>query len=180
MQYKLVSQSKIIDLTGQRFGRLVALERVGKNNHGVSLWKCKCDCGNECIVSQSGLHSWKTQSCGCLHKETFNGYKHGYSKTRIYKIWCAMRDRCAREKSSVYKYYGGKGIRVCDEWADSFMSFREWALANGYNDTLVIDRIDSTKNYCPSNCRWITQAENARLAVAERMKNRGNNKSIIR
>lgn len=85
--------------------------------------------------------------------------KHGMSNTRLYGIWRAMRHRCYNPKHASYKNYGAKGVCVCEEWKNSFLAFQEWALANGYSDTLTIDRIDSHKGYCPENCRWATYKE---------------------
>ena len=96
--------------------------------------------------------------------------KHGQSKTRLYGIYNGMKQRCNNPKSQSYQYYGAKGIKVCDEWKNDFMAFKEWADANGYNDTLTIDRIDPKKDYCPENCRWLTINENASLAKYSRTK----------
>lgn len=85
--------------------------------------------------------------------------KHGMARTRLYKAWTNMRNRCNREKDREYKHYGGKGIKVCDEWQNSFEPFMKWALSHGYNDTLTIDRINVDGNYEPDNCRWITRKE---------------------
>ena len=85
--------------------------------------------------------------------------KHGMSKTRLYRAWTNMRDRCNRKNDKEYKHYGGKGIKVCDEWQNNFEAFMKWALSNGYDDTLTIDRIDTSGNYEPQNCRWITRKE---------------------
>lgn len=85
--------------------------------------------------------------------------QHGGRYTRLYNIWLNMKQRCSNPKASHYEYYGGRGISVCKEWRDSFSSFREWAISNGYNEKLTLDRIDRDKDYCPDNCRWITQTE---------------------
>ena len=85
--------------------------------------------------------------------------KHGMTKTRLYTIWRTMKQRCYNPKNTSYKNYGKKGVDVCEEWQNSFLTFKEWAMANGYKDTLTIDRIDSKKGYCPENCRWATYKE---------------------
>ena len=94
--------------------------------------------------------------------EDVMAYKHGMNGTRIYREWCHMRERCFSKRHKSYKHYGGKGIKVCEEWDNSFIPFYEWAMANGYNDTLTLDRIDVNGNYEPSNCRWITNLEQQR------------------
>lgn len=158
------------DLTGQRFGRLVALEVVGKSNaHGV-LWKCKCDCGNEKNVRSGYLLEGGTTSCGCYRHELNvskmgNSAKwkttHGMTKTPLHRQWCSMRQRCRDPKSTMYHRYGGRGISVCDEWQD-FAKFMEWAVSHGWEKGLAIDRINGDGNYCPENCRFVTQRENNR------------------
>lgn len=170
-RYKFVSESKIKDLTNQRFGRLIVIEQANVGETGGAIWRCKCDCGNFRNVKSQNLIHGHTQSCGCLHKETFNRFTHHQSKTRLYRIYHAMKERCSRPGAINYQYYGAKGIRVCPEW-NEFVPFKEWAMANGYADNLCIDRIDSTKDYSPSNCRWITQADNAREAVKVRERKR--------
>jgi hypothetical protein len=140
------------DLTGKRFGRLDVVKHLG---YGV--WECKCDCGNITTTKTNALTSGVAKSCGCLHSEIVSkqGTKHGYAGTRLYKIWCNMKTRCNTPSASKYEIYGGRGIRVCNEWL-TFEPFKDWAEANGYQDDLSIDRINSDGNYEPSNCRWTT------------------------
>lgn len=154
-----------LDLAGQKFNMLTVLKFHDVRN-GMSRWLCRCDCGNEVIVYGRNLKSGNTMSCGCYHKEHNHefGYKHGGLNTRLYNIWCDMKSRCLNPNERAYKWYGGKGISVCDEWKSDFAQFKNWALNNGYNDSLTIDRIDSNKNYCPNNCRWITYKKNVERA----------------
>lgn len=148
------------DLTGKRFGKLVVIKRVEniwQGNRSVVAWLCKCDCGNEKVVSGGSLRSGNAKSCGCLSFEKI--YKHGGSYDKLYSVWNGIKQRCNNEKSNAYKNYGGRGISVCDEWENSYVAFRDWAISNGYVEGLEIDRIDNNGNYCPENCRVITHKE---------------------
>jgi hypothetical protein len=159
--------SKVHDLTGQRFGMLTVVERSGSNTRGRATWQCRCDCGNDVIVVGSDLISNKSTSCGCKRSASLSAFNketktsHGMRYTRLYREWRSMKNRCSCENWEDYGNYGGRGITVCPEWADSFEAFRDWALANGYRDDLTLDRRDVDGNYEPSNCRWATQAQQA-------------------
>ncbi len=154
---------KLIDLTGQRFGKLTVIERSANSKDGKAYWKCKCDCGKETIVRSSNLRGGQVQSCGCLialANRTGKRTTHGDSRRRLYYIWENMLARCRNPNYHAYKDYGGRGIKVCEEW-QSYPVFRAWALSHGYDDDLSIDRIDNDKGYNPDNCRWATAKEQA-------------------
>lgn len=151
------------DLTGQRFFRLTVLKYAGsKNGH---LWECKCDCGKIKKVYGYDLKSETVRSCGCWKNEQAaeraiqRNTRHSETHTRLYRIWHSMKQRCYYKKGVPYANYGGRGIRVCDEWLQNFVAFRDWALSHGYADNLSLDRIDPNGNYEPNNCRWATAYE---------------------
>ncbi|QAT48560.1 hypothetical protein EQM14_01505 [Caproiciproducens sp. NJN-50] len=150
------------NLLGNVFGRLTVISKASNNIHGKAQWLCKCECGKVKIVLADSLISGKTRSCGCLQKEIAplnNPPKHGMSRTRLWTIWCGMKSRCYYPKNIAYKDYGGRGIKVCDEWLHDFLSFFKWSMKNGYAENLTIDRINYDGNYAPSNCKWSTYEE---------------------
>lgn len=164
------------DLAGQKFGRLTATYPTQERSGHNVIWACGCDCGNLTAVAGDSLLSGNTKSCGCLWREvrakTKPRLRHGEAangkQTRLYRIWAGMKGRCFNLNAPDYKYYGAKGIQVCDEWRWKYMKFKVWALQKGYKKHLSIDRINNRGNYEPSNCQWITLSENTKKAWEER------------
>lgn len=170
---------RLVDLTGQKFGRLTVIERAGTSPHGKATWTCECDCGSMVVVIGNSLLTGNTRSCGCVHNEASaeNGRNsrdavrtHGGHKDRLYHVWSDMKRRCENPRFKQFKDYGGRGISVCPEWRNNYEAFREWALLNGYDKTApvgkcTLDRINVNGNYEPANCRWVdmkAQAQNRR------------------
>ena len=160
----------LIDLTSQRFGRLLVLrkEALPMPRQG-SHYVCQCDCGSVKTIHMSELRNGDTQSCGCLHKQIAaeGKYKHGLRKHPIYKSWAGMKNRCLNPDSDDYAIYGGRGISVCGSWLESFEAFAKDMLPS-WQSGLSLERIDSNKDYSPDNCIWATaktQANNRRTSV---------------
>lgn len=157
----------LIDLTGERFGRLRVLSRAGSDLQNKPTWRCVCDCGAEVVVQGANLRKGHTVSCGFYCRDVHT--KHGAEGTRLYAVWKNMRDRCFKERHKSYADYGGRGITVCEDWLD-FSNFMEWAFQTGYDPDApkgkcTLDRIDYNKGYHPENCRWVdakTQGRNKR------------------
>lgn len=153
-----------VDLTGKKHHLLTAIR---KTDYGKTQWIVKCECGTTKILSAHKFYEYK--SCGCLEKENKeklgkHNITHGMTETRLYRVWTGMKDRCYNSNASQYKWYGGRGIGVCQEWKESFEAFKMWAEKSGYESSKdgnvqSIDRIDVDKDYCPDNCRWISHKE---------------------
>ncbi len=192
---KCNAKSRIIDITGKRFGRLVVIEYVGrkvKNGNRITLWKCKCDCGNEIIVKYQALVTGNTRSCGCLGDEVRKANIQKFREQRIKSacsdfgavenhplrmIWKSMITRCYNPNSVSYKHYGERNINVCDRWRGS-LGFEHFVNDMGKRPSLeyTIDRIDVNGDYCPENCRWATNTQQANNKTDNVYINVGENK----
>lgn len=167
--------AKEVKMVGKKFGYLTVLGREGtkhyKGGKTDSLWLCKCDCGNEVVVT--GYCLFRGTSCGCRKRKTISESlkTHGGTGTKLYGVWLTMRNRCYNKNTKSYFRYGGRGISVCDEWRNDFSSFKKWAEEKGYKDGLTIERINNNGNYEPSNCRWAT--------LLEQSHNKRNNHYVI-
>ena len=152
------SQRKICK--GNKFNHWTVIDDnfyyINKKSGKIIGYLCECDCHNKThkIVSKYHLLSGHSTSCGCTR-----GRKHGQAHTKLYKTYYAMIKRCENKNYKQYKDYGGRGIKICEEWKNDFQSFYDWAVTNGYKDGLTLDRIDVNGDYKPDNCRWVTHLE---------------------
>lgn len=140
---------------GMKVGRLTLIERLP----GGQKWLCRCDCGNMVTTQISG----GSRQCNMCANELRGNFKHGHNSRgkpdRLYRIWIGIKSRCNNPNDTGYRYYGGRGIGICEEWINDFLVFYNWAMTHGYSDELTIDRIDVNGNYTPYNCHWIPQSE---------------------
>ena len=151
------------DLKGKKFGMLTVLE-LAYTRDRKSYWLCQCECGNTKIIRSDSFNTTrkqKTISCGCYNNSKKKGEKNKkpHRDTKLYRVYYGMKERCYNQNCHAFEYYGGKGVKICDEWLNDFEVFYEWSMNNGYQDGLIIDRIDVNNDYSPSNCRWVTQKE---------------------
>lgn len=163
---------KIKIAKGDRFGKLSVIKEVkpklikkGKYTEAIRCVQCKCDCGNVVITSFSYLRIGHTKSCGCLQRSISSAIgklrkTHGFSRTPLYRVYSDMKSRCSNSNHPEYHNYGGRGIRVCDDWIADYLVFHTWAMSNGYKKGLEIDRQDNNRGYSSDNCRWVTRIIN--------------------
>lgn len=155
------SMARKKDETGNRYGRLVVRHKVASRDKSAAWWECVCDCGSVIQISANKLRTGHTKSCGCLKQEVISqgtNRLHGMSKTRTYRTWKEMKGRCYRPTASQYKWYGGRGVSVCERWGD----FARFLADMGERPPgKTLDRINPDGDYEPSNCRWATPKEQA-------------------
>lgn len=161
---------KYINEIGNKYGRWNVVGKAVVTGKYTN-WIRECACGVKKEVRGSHLRSGKTNSCGCLSLENLavSRITHGFSNHPLYKKWSSLKERCYRPENNRYASYGARGIQVCDSWKNDANAFIVWCLENGYKEGLQIDRIDNDGDYCPSNCRFVTQKENSRNKTTNRI-----------
>lgn len=177
--------NKIRDLQSQRFGRLMVICNIKRrSNAGTIIWLCRCDCGNLKEIRSGDLVWGNIKSCGCLRIERSKearrndkvglNFKHGDAvsgnEAKVYRSWKGIKARCLNPNEPAYKNYGGRGIKMCESWKNSYLAFKFWAMSHGYKEGLTIDRINNDGNYEPDNCQWLTRSENAKKPRQKRNK----------
>jgi len=163
-------------VVGDRIGMLTITETEIRQQYsgGKRLFaRAKCDCGKEILRRYASLQDPRYVSCGCFHNEQLRqmATRHGDSASRLYYTWRTMIARCHDPLRNEFKWYGKRGIAVCQEWRQSYEAFRSWALAAGYCDGLTIDRIDADQGYLPQNCRWVSRSINSARQRTNRLIN---------
>lgn len=158
-------------LIGTKFNSLTIIDIHPDVKGGQYKLICKCDCGNTTITRASRVINGYTKTCGCRNEgvNKYNSNRISRKYSNLYSCWNTMRHRCYNPQNERYKYYGARGITVCDEWKKSFEPFLNWALSNGYEKGLTIDRVDVNGNYEPNNCRWVSNLCQARNKRNNRM-----------
>ena len=146
------------DITGLKFQRLTGVKTINKK-----YWLFRCDCGNEKVIRKDGVVEGIVKSCGCTRN------KHLLYKHPLYKRWIKIKQRCYNLNDPSYKYYGKRGVVMCDKWKNDFMLFYDWSLENGWSNNLTIDRIDNKGGYSPDNCQYISRSENSMKDVPKKL-----------
>jgi hypothetical protein len=163
-------EARLIDMVGKKFGKLTVLKKSHRSENKKIYYECACDCGKTNTVVGVHLRAGRIRSCGCLLAENKSRVTHGLSNSYEYSVWLNIKQRCGNQNNPAYKYYGGRGIDVCESWFNSYEVFVA-DMGNAPSKKHSIDRIDNNSGYNKENCRWVE--------ISVQSRNKRNNKMII-
>jgi hypothetical protein len=170
-----IPAKNLIDITGMRFGKLTVLKKAINTKGTDAVWECICDCGTKLIIHGSTLRKGQISCRKCRN----HAWTHRLTNTRLYNIWWGIKGRCYCPTNEAYNSYGGRGIKMSEDWKNNPTAFYQWGMGNGYKPGLTIERIDNDGNYEPNNCKFIPRSEQAKNRRSSRFIECNGKKQIL-